>query len=218
MTYTLADVNWDKFYDAYGFGHVLGWRDDQSVSYFDEDPHALSAWVEWDLDDVADLLDSTLVPTTCTFGCYDLPDEIQRMIDDFELSPSGKELPTFLKSFNVEPVRTVKIDLVYYEGCEIDLSESFDGEYAYYDACIDTQDNSSDLDYSPDGFCFESGNCDFSVSVDSREIARRQGVDFAVMLDGEEELHKRQIKTRRIKTVSIEEAIANGCGAVEDEV
>lgn len=146
-----------------------------------------------------------------------MPDNVKRGIDAGEIDPDGKELPTFLKSFNVEPARTVKIDLVYYEGCAIYLKEVFDGEYAYLDVYVDTQHKSQDIVYDPDGFHFESGNCDFSTDVDAHEVARRQGVDFAVMIDGEDELHKRQIKERRIKSVSIEEAIANGCGAVKDE-
>lgn len=217
MAYTLADVNWNKFYKTYGFGDILGWQDKQGASVYDEGAWELSAWTEWDIEDVEKLLDSILVPVTCTFACYNLPDEIKRMIEEHELAPDSKALTAFLKSFNVEPARTVKIDLVYYEGCAADLRESFDGEYAYLDVYVNTQRNSRDLDYDLSGFYFESGNCDVSVSMTAQEIARRQGVDFAVMIDGEEELHKRQIKEQRLKAVSIEEAIANGCGADEED-
>lgn len=204
MTYTLGDIDWEKFKSKYGFGAGLEYADSNQVT----DDLTLPAGLGDDPDEWDRVIREELPWHTCEVALYtvrdDLFEEFARDYADFD------KFHAFAQERGLEPERVISQKVMF-------TRDPFaNDEYVFSDGVVSQYivvDSISSNGYDVDGYDAEGYPYVETLDDLLQLIAEKNGSDVAVFTKVPSEMYERHTVRRLVKSVSLEEAIANGCGS-----
>ena len=223
MTYTLGDVDWQRFNDKYGFGDMLKYLD-QSLTEVDDSfgDQAREFLTQSDPDAVDELLfaeaeqiDLLLYDASADGVSDEAREVIRDMRDDssiFYYQNTIKRYEERLSELGVEPVGKATTRLLFTKSVRAYYDVRFDGETVTCKTVVCA--NSGPDSYNDDMLTAVDIDPDAEIDWEHEVIPNHYGVDavLPVRALSDKEGHT----TTYTRAVRVEDAIAAGCGASND--
>lgn len=207
MTYTLGDIDWEKFQSKYGFGAGLEYADSNQVA----DDLTLPAGLGDDPDEWDQVIREELPWFTCEVALYTAHDDV---FNEFERDCGDRadfdKFHAFAQERGFEPERIISQKVMFTRDPFVNDEYVFsDGVVSHYIIVDSISSNGYDVDgYDAEDYPYVE-TLDDLLSL----VAEKNDADVAVFTKVPPEMYERHTVRRLVKSVSLEEAIANGCGS-----